>query len=222
MDSLDEIPQSNFHPSQFQQISGSNSFLSIDQLLAERNKGLVVSDIKNLKAPSTSFNLTPDIKMPLHSNTNSLFKNQFGQTLLTYLFFSDENVQQIQNVVKMLVYKYMNQVPDDQNKTELLIIMRSYYLEYGNETQLYDDSLPNNIKQNIIRQVQNEVKKLNDIVINYVTTNVISNLEQYLSYIQDISQPYGNRNIDIKPINTNIKGQRTMRSTLSVLLGGNF
>ena len=220
------IPESTFHPSTFQQEMYGSSTAdtnSIQNILNERNSGLATSDVSNLKSPGGYF-LTPtqdDYSKDI-SNTSSVFKNLHGETLLTRLFFSDANLKQIQNVVKYLVYKYMGKVIDDQSKEELLIIMRSTYLEYFNQPINYREDLDQATKNLAILQTQAEVKRLNDIVINEIVPKIISELQQYLDYLRDASQPFGGRDTKITPSNTNIKGERVYRSATSVLFGGNF
>lgn len=220
------IPESTFHPSAFQQEMYGSSTAdtnSIQNILNERNSGLATSDVSNLKSPGGYF-LTPtqdDYSKDI-SNTSSLFKNLHGETLLTRLFFSDANLKQIQNVVKYLVYKYMGKVIDNQSKEELLIIMRSTYLEYFNQPINYREDLDQATKNLAIVQTQAEVKRLNDLVINEIVPKIISELQQYLDYLRDASQPFGGRDTKITPLNANIKGERVYRSATSVLFGGNF
>jgi uncharacterized lipoprotein YehR (DUF1307 family) len=220
------IPESTFHPSMFQQEKygvDTADTNSIQNILNERASGLATSDVTNLKSPGGYF-LTPsqDDYSKNISNTSSLFKNVHGETLLTWLFFSDANLKQIQNVIKYLIYKYIGKVIDDQSKEELLIIMRSIYLQYFNQPINYRDDLDQATKNLAISQTQVEVKRLNGLVIDEIVPKIISELQQYLDYLRDASKPFGGRDTSITPVDTNIKGERIYRSTTSVLLGGNF
>ena len=214
-----------FHPSLFQRVKANGNINSIQEILNERASGLSTSDITNLKSPGGYF-LTPDqdnYKKNI-SNTSSVFKNLHGETLLTWLFFSNENLHQIQNVIKLLVFKYTNKIIDNQSKEELLIIMRSIYLEYFHQPIDYNETLDEQTKKVAITQTQIEVKRLNELVINEIIPKIISELQQYFDYIRDASKPFGGKKnfLELSPINTNIKGETVYRSITSVLLGGNF
>lgn len=153
------------------------------------------------------------------SNTNSLFKNMHGETLLTYLFFSRQNVQSLQNVVRQVVFREIKQVIDEQSASELLIIMRATYLEHSRHPALLSPEQSENVRRKIIEQTVAEVKRLNELVVNDVVPRVISNVLQYLKYLEDASTP---RKDLPPPTSTNIKGERKYRSATSVLLGGTF
>lgn len=209
---LNNLPK--FHPSQFEQNIPSQGRNMI-QLRQERSQRLTSSTVDQLESPGT-FQKTEDDKWDADSNTQFLFKNHIGETLLTQVFFSNKNIENIQKLIRFLVHRETKYVIDNQSTEELLIVMRSVFLQYSEHPALLDPRQPIEIQNKIKQQTTNEVKRLNDIVINEIYPTVVAGLKQYLQYLNDASQPY---QIMDKPINDNIKGQRELRSITSVLTG---
>lgn len=216
------IPQSKFHPGMFQTLSAENlpSYKNITEVIDERTTALGTTEYKKLESPG-SYLLNPEDKYD-YKNVNSMFKNIHGETLLNSLFFSDRNIKQIQNAIRYLVYKYTEQSIDEQSKTDLLIIMRSIYLEYLNQPPQYSDDMDESTKQLVLKQTRDEISRLNNIVVNEVVPRVVSELQQYLDYLRDASAPYSGDLMDVKPESVSIKGQRNYRSATSVYFGGDF
>lgn len=184
----------------------------------ERSQRLTSDKVDNLISPG-SYDLTIDDKKVSGSNTRFLFKNLYGETPLTFLFFSDKNIKNIQNMLKYLVYKENGYIIDDQSVTELLIIMRGIFLEYSLHPKLIDESMSEQEINELKIKYTNEVKRLNKLVIDYIVPKVVSQMQQYIHYLKDASeQPYY---MD-KPQNVSVQGQKQYRSTTQVLLGGNF
>jgi hypothetical protein len=205
------------HPSQFQINNGTNlkQTRTLLNLKEERDKALAVDDIKKLTSPG-QYKLTIDDKSLKGSNTNSLFKNLYGETLLTFLFFSKGNVDNIQKLIRMIVYKHTKESIDYQSNTELLVIMRSIFLEFSRHPKLIDESMSNIEKTHLLELYTNEVDRLNQLVIDTCVPLIVSQLQQYLIYLYDASSPL--RVID-KPLSTSVKGTKTYRSQTQVLLG---
>lgn len=217
------IPQSKFHPMMFQTLSAENlpSYKNITEVLDERSMALGTKEYEKLESPG-SYNLNPEDKYAHNNNVNSMFKNIHGETLLNTLFFSDKNIKQIQNSIRFLVYKYTDQTIDEQSRTDLLIIMRSIYLEYLNQPPEYSDKLDNKTKAIVLKQTRDEISRLNNIVVNEIVPKVVSELQQYLDYLRDASTPYSGDLLDVKPQSISIKGQKNYRSATSVYFGGDF
>ncbi len=102
------------------------------------------------------------------NNINSISYN-ITNTSLSVNFFSKENINKIQNLIKRGVYYKSNKqhIIADQNEQELVIIMRSIYLQYGK-------NLPTNIND--------QINELNNMIVEWAIDNIISNIEQYISY----------------------------------------
>jgi hypothetical protein len=106
-------------------------------------------------------------------NTDSI-KGNLSENSLNSLFFSEINLDAIQLGIKNLVAKKTNgkHILGRQSDTELRIIMRSIYLQYGR-----------NLNEDIILQV----KDLNKKVLDYCVPKILINIEQYEQYIIDAS-----------------------------------
>lgn len=208
-----------FHPELYERTTDipgdKRTLLTITE---ERSKRIASDKIDSLKSPG-KFNLTPDDKTISGSNTRFLFKNLYGETPLTFLFFSDKNINNIQNLLRMRVHKQMGYIIDNQSTNELMIIMRSIFLEYSAHPPLIKADMPEKERQVLFQKYTKEVDRLNRIVINEIVPKVVSQIQQYVDYLRDASQqPY---QMD-KPANESIKGQRQYRSITQVLAGGNF
>lgn len=214
------LSKAELHPSQFQTNSGNNlkqqrTLLSVKQ---EREKALAFDDLKKLTSPG-KYNFTVDDNKLKGSNTNSMFKNLYGETLLTFLYFSQQNVDNIQNLIRMLVYKHTKEVIDNQSNTELLVVMRSTFLAFSKHPQLLDESMSVDVKKKLLLQYTDEVDRLNQLVIDSTVPVIVSQLQQYLVYLSDASSPL---RVMEKPLSTTVKGTKSYRSQTQVLLGGDL
>jgi hypothetical protein len=207
-----------FHPSKFEtpEADTPNGIRTLLSIREQRKTKLGDTDLKKLSSPG-SYNLTENDDQIAKSNTKHLFKNLYGETLLTFLFFSSHNIQNLQNLIKLIVHQHTNYVIDNQSSNELLIIMRSIFLEYSKHPKLIDESMTDEMKTKLYKQYTDEVSRLNEIVINHIVPKIVSQLQQYLDYLRDSTQPP--KQLD-KPISDNISGERQYRSVTQVLLGG--
>ena len=209
-----------FHPSMFEAITPENNTnkRTLDIVTNERKQKFTSEDITKLMSPG-SFKLTSDDKKVSGSNTRHLFKNLYGETPLTFLFFSEKNVNNIQNLLRYIVNKEYNMVIDNQSVNELMIVMRSIFLEYSNHPKLINEEMsPEEISQ-LLPKYTAEVARLNEIVVNELVPKIVSRIQAYIDYLRDAgTQP---KQID-KPLNVNVKGQKEYRSITQVLLGGNL
>jgi len=101
-------------------------------------------------------------------------KNIHTENPISELFFSQHNINILQNGIRYSVFKKTNnsETIGNQSEHELLIIMRSIYLQYCKHKQF-----------NIVEQV----KELNSKVIDYAVPNVLVELNQYINYKKDAS-----------------------------------
>lgn len=111
------------------------------------------------------------------------------------LFLSQKNIDFIQKkIIKTLKIKHNYNI-SNQSNSELLIIMRSIYL----------NNCTNNYKN--MNDVKKEIIKLNDLVINYSVDNIFKNIRSQELYLKKI-------NNDLEPINlpsnTNSKGDKQL------------
>lgn len=102
-------------------------------------------------------------------------KGILTENRLQEVFFSKENIDIIQ---RLIIYHVKVQSKGTYNITRqsdsnLQVIMRSVYLQYGK-----------NQNNNIVQQV----KELNNMVLGYAVPNILSNISQYLYYKKDVSR----------------------------------
>ena len=100
--------------------------------------------------------------------------SMFEYNNLQEIFFSNENINLLQDLIIKNVYTQSNKkhMIGPQDKTTLKIIMRSYYLQYS---------------KNLDSHIKEQVKTLNDFVLDYSVREVLSNISMYLSYKEKVS-----------------------------------
>lgn len=126
-------------------------------------------------------------------------------SLFSLLFFSQENINNIQELLKYNVYLESNKTYKigNQDERELKLIMRAVYLEHGR--------VPNNRKE-----YTNAIKHLNNLTIHRLLPDLLSNIKQHVAYLHDISNPY---KIMDTPVNPSSTGQKNNRDITNVLFG---
>ena len=100
-----------------------------------------------------------------------------GRNLLNELFLSPENIEYLQTRIKYAIWVASGKkhVIGRQDDTELVVIMRSIYLQYG---------------KNIPVGIKEQIADLNDLVVEECTSKILSQIEQHLAYLRDkSSQP---------------------------------
>jgi hypothetical protein len=139
-------------------------------------------------------------------------------TLLTFLFFSKENITSLQGLLRYYVHKEINYVIPDQSYPELLNVMREVFLDYNRHPDMVREDMTIHQKVILYKQYKNEVARLNDIVINILIPKIVGNISGYVYYLQDIQK------VAVKSFNptfTSTKGETNLRSITSVLAGQN-
>lgn len=96
-------------------------------------------------------------------------------SVLATNYFSEANVQILQNGLRAGVYKMSNKklVIPPQNIDNLKIIMRSMYIQYA--------------KHSVTETTRNQIQKLNQYVLDYAVPSVYSEAQGYLNYMRDQS-----------------------------------
>jgi hypothetical protein len=102
------------------------------------------------------------------NNVNSISQS-LTNTPLSLSFFSKENINKIQLLIRRTVYFRSNNkhIISNQNEQELLIIMRSMYLQHG---------------KNLNYDIDKQTNVLNNLTVDWAAINIISNIDQYISY----------------------------------------
>jgi len=130
----------------------------------------------NIKSPNTSALFKLYDKIP--ANQCVTFRNAteglWHQTPLSQAFFSQQNIQIIQNGIRAGVYNRSNgqYLIGPQDCDSLKIIMRSVFLQYA-------ANQPSNIPQ--------QIQELNKMVLNYCIQQVYSEAQGYMKYVDDVS-----------------------------------
>ena len=120
---------------------------------------------------------------PLFEQTKPYFPDQIEDqalmgvsctTQLSCVFFSKMNVKNVQNQIRYQVWKRSGQkyVIAPQSETDLIIILRSIYLQYSK-------NLPDHVKE--------QVSSLNQKAIEFSVSNILTEVQQHLGYEQDIT-----------------------------------
>jgi hypothetical protein len=101
----------------------------------------------------------------------------WDETQLSKSFFSETNIQILQNGIRAGVYEKSNRqyIIGPQDCDSLKIVMRSIFLQYA-------ANQPTNIRQ--------QIQQLNQLVLNYCIQQVYSEAQGYLKYISDASNMY--------------------------------
>lgn len=137
----------------------------------------------------------------LFENLNVNNENKFDKLTGTFqesevskLYFSQENLDYLQSQIISRVYDKTSKRfgVGRQSDDELIIVMRSIYLQHG---------------KNYNKELDKQVNVLNEIVLDYCVDNVYNNLLQHFEYIKDITreQPVLER-----PETTHIKGEKSL------------
>ena len=130
----------------------------------------------DIKTPNTSDLFKMYDKIP--ANQCVTFRNPteglWNDTTLSIAFFSQQNIQMLQNGIRAGVYKKSNgqYTIGPQDCDSLKIIMRSVYLQYA---------------ANQVNNISEQVAELNKIVLNYCIQQVYSEAQGYIKYINDAS-----------------------------------
>jgi len=113
-------------------------------------------------------------------------------TDLNKVFFSQDNITYLQSAIKQAVNKMSgdkNYTIDDQSEENLKTIMRSYYLQYADNSD-----------------AKTQLAQLNERVVSFSSNRIMVEIEAYKYYRKDIldfPEPIS------RPIDTHIYGTRT-------------
>ena len=125
--------------------------------------------------PDIFFQMQERIALKNKSTSYSeALSGNYEYNVLGQVYFSDKNIQIIQNGLRAGVYKKSNNmfVIPPQNIDNLKIIMRSIYLQYAQH-----------LESNITKQVE----RLNGLVLDYCIPAVYKEAIGYMKYTQDQS-----------------------------------
>jgi len=120
-------------------------------------------------------------------------------TTLNQLFFSEQNIQTIQIMIRKSVYDRSGGqfVIGDQDETELIIVMRSVFLQRA-------VNQPDHLKE--------QIRVLNEVIVNECVPKILSEIMTYNGYLRDASQLYGENPLP-HPVNVSSAGTKTYSFT---------
>ena len=134
-------------------------------------------------------------KTDLNVYQNTLIRGIHEKNFVNQLFFSKKNIDNLEKRLRYTVFLMSRKqyVLGPQDKTELVIIMRSVYLLYSNSLNVL---------------VKDQIKKLNDIVISKSAPRLLSQVTQYLRYLEDANESH--KILIARPINATNNGLRVL------------
>lgn len=114
-----------------------------------------------------------------------------SSTTLNERFFSPENVNYLQDEIRRSVREMVRADIDRQSEVDLMLVMRSYYLQYAENNPM---------------NTETELQTLNERVVNFCANRIAVEVEAYRYYRKDILDfpaPIA------RPLDTHIYGTRT-------------
>jgi hypothetical protein len=130
----------------------------------------------DIKTPDTSDLFKIYDKIP--ANSCVTFRNAtdglWDSTPLSQAFFSEKNINILQNGIRAGVYNRSNgqYIIAPQDCDSLKIIMRSIFLQHS---------------ANKLTDYKSQINELNKIILNYCIQQVYSEAQGYMKYIDDVS-----------------------------------
>ena len=144
-------------------------------------------------------------------SNNELIKNTLGQTeceitKLQAIFYSDENIKIINNLLRKKIYYASDKKYNlmDQNKQSLLIIMRWIWSMYS---------------RNLDFKIKEQINNLNCKVVDEILPQVLSNIEQYFQYLKDYEKAEESKfEVNLLPVSTKVTRGTTELPAMSETL----
>ena len=87
------------------------------------------------------------------------------ETLLSKYFFSDDNINNIQKLIRYEFHKEKNDLIDNQSNIILLTIMRGIFLKYSNSVD------------RTLEKIKIQIQRLNGLVVQYSLGKIFSNYD---------------------------------------------
>lgn len=156
---------------------------SIMTSLVHEDTVTLLSVIKNGRVNLEGESVGNQAEYPLYSDSKAgnicyqteALKSIISKNRLQELFFSCANTTILQNTLRRKIWELSDEqfVISPQSHTQLQIIMRSVYLQFG---------------ENLPRQLKQQVERLNALVLEYAVPNVMSNVKQYMAYLNNVDK----------------------------------
>lgn len=133
----------------------------------------------NIMGPNITTKFSMMDQIPVNTNTNYLnsLTGNFERSRLSDTYFSQKNIQIIQNGIRKGVYDRSNKqiLVDNQPQDQIVTVMRSMYLQYS---------------KNLETDIPKQIEQLNKYVLSYCINNVYNEAVAYLKYKEDSSRMY--------------------------------
>jgi hypothetical protein len=142
-----------------------------------KNNGLI-PDIYQHNGNVDHIMVNNDIQLDEGKSMNcseDILSGVLEETLLSKYFFSDDNVMNIQKLLRYEFFKEKNVTIDTQSNITLLTIMRGIYLKYSNSAD------------NTLDRIKLQIQKLNDMVVQYSLSKMYSNYDMHVHYLDEIN-----------------------------------
>jgi hypothetical protein len=187
---------------------------------AINERSLKTTELEQKNLPQINLDQNSPGRLSITSDTISKMNQDVignrQKTLLSFLFFSEENINNIQKILKNAVFREINYSIGNQSNTEILKAMREVYITYANEPIIIDNSMTTDMKVGIYKQNMSQIHRLNTILINEVLPQICREIISYMIYLDDISKVnYKNFN----PVFVSSKGTQEYRSATQALVG---
>lgn len=124
-------------------------------------------------------------------SSNFLMSMKQVATPLNKTFFSQQNLESIQNMIRSTFQKESGLRLDRQNESDIIVLMRKVFIDKGNFP--YDN-------------VCGQVRVMNEAVTQEALRQIRTNVSQYMTYVRDMDKPIMP---PATPLNTSIYGMRT-------------
>ena len=117
----------------------------------------------------------------------NIISNIVVPNALSRTYFSNDNVERLQRQIVNQVYNQSQKQIGKQSYSELQIIMKSIYLQYG---------------KNLNTDIEGQVLTLNKYVVDECARIIVPNILQYNKYLEDITSP-----IPVMPRSQNVSNK---------------
>lgn len=146
----------------------------------------------NIMGPNVSTKFSMMDKIPLTTKTDysNVLTGTFERTRLSDAYFSQNNIQIIQNALRKGVYDKSNEsiLIDLQPQDQIVTVMRSMFFQHSK-------NLDNNIPQ--------QIQALNNYVLGFCVNSVFNEAVAYLKYKEDTSKMHVPMNAPLYSNKTN-------------------
>ncbi|AKI80141.1 hypothetical protein QJ850_gp558 [Acanthamoeba polyphaga mimivirus] len=165
-------------------------------------EGAIKKNINSYELIKTPFVIFQADKNDFDKMSQKAVSNIGTESVISKVFYSPENIKLIQKQIIKRVFKLTkgSYVIDKQNKEDLLIVMKSVYMQNAGGL---------NTKITSIKQIRNIIADLNTNVINEVIPGIMTEVKSYVRYVNDVFNPV--MPLD-RPVNVSNSGTKSLPS----------